>query len=129
MVIRSHQAWCQQVQVLSGCELSASPSDADAQELVARSLGQVGLSGVEALMPAELSGGMKKRVALARAIIRDDEHDTSEQVSHSPPHRSWEPTGIWGRRNHLGCCVVCKHYTCRDCKCCQRWQPTSLSWL
>lgn len=50
------------------------------QELVAKSLAAVGLSGVEALMPSELSGGMKKRVALARAIIRDDEFDTSEQV-------------------------------------------------
>lgn len=50
------------------------------QELVARSLAAVGLSGVEALMPSELSGGMKKRVALARAIIRDDEFDTSEQI-------------------------------------------------
>lgn len=49
------------------------------QELVARSLAAVGLSGVESLMPSELSGGMKKRVALARAIIRD-ESDTSEQI-------------------------------------------------
>lgn len=32
------------------------------------SLAMVGLSGIENLMPAELSGGMKKRVALARAI-------------------------------------------------------------
>jgi len=32
---------------------------------------QVGLSGVEALYPSELSGGMKKRCALARAIIKD----------------------------------------------------------
>jgi phospholipid/cholesterol/gamma-HCH transport system ATP-binding protein len=35
---------------------------------VRESLAMVGLSGIENLMPAELSGGMKKRVALARAI-------------------------------------------------------------
>ncbi len=35
---------------------------------VRESLELVGLKGVEALMPAELSGGMKKRVGLARAI-------------------------------------------------------------
>src|SRR5690606_4662483 len=31
----------------------------------------VGLSGIEELMPAELSGGMKKRVGLARAICTE----------------------------------------------------------
>ncbi len=35
---------------------------------VADSLARVGLSGIEGLMPHELSGGMKKRVGLARAI-------------------------------------------------------------
>ena len=35
---------------------------------VSESLELVGLRGVEPLMPAELSGGMKKRVGLARAI-------------------------------------------------------------
>ena len=37
-------------------------------EIVAEKLGLVDLPGTESLMPAELSGGMKKRVALARAL-------------------------------------------------------------
>ena len=37
-------------------------------KIVAEKLGLVDLPGTEALMPAELSGGMKKRVALARAL-------------------------------------------------------------
>lgn len=45
-----------------------------AQEIDSRvreKLRLVGLSGIEDLMPAELSGGMKKRVGLARAICTD----------------------------------------------------------
>ena len=38
------------------------------QELVVESLDKVGLKGCEGLMPQELSGGMRKRVGLARAI-------------------------------------------------------------
>ena len=37
-------------------------------------LGHVGLEGIENIKPAELSGGMKKRVALARAIARDPKY-------------------------------------------------------
>ena len=36
--------------------------------MVKESLAKVGLIGIENLMPYELSGGMKKRVGLARAI-------------------------------------------------------------
>ncbi|MDQ6963090.1 MAG: ATP-binding cassette domain-containing protein [Mariprofundaceae bacterium] len=39
--------------------------------LVQLKLEQVGLRGMDALMPSELSGGMAKRVALARAIVMD----------------------------------------------------------
>lgn len=55
------------------------------QTLVADSLAKVGLSGVERLYPSELSGGMKKRVALARAIIQDDSSADLEQVFPPPP--------------------------------------------
>jgi phospholipid/cholesterol/gamma-HCH transport system ATP-binding protein len=45
--------------------------DAQVRALVRSKLAMVGLQGVEAMMPEELSGGMKKRVALARAIAMD----------------------------------------------------------
>lgn len=38
---------------------------------VAEKLALVGLSGIENIMPGELSGGMKKRVGLARAICNE----------------------------------------------------------
>jgi phospholipid/cholesterol/gamma-HCH transport system ATP-binding protein len=43
-------------------------TDEDARAYASEKLKSVGLAGVEDLMPAELSGGMKKRVGLARAI-------------------------------------------------------------
>ena len=43
------------------------------KQKVSEKLKIVGLAGVENLRPDELSGGMKKRVSLARAIINDPE--------------------------------------------------------
>ena len=52
---------------------------------MADSLDAVGLHNVEHLYPSELSGGMQKRVALARAIIRDTDNLGAEQVGLLPP--------------------------------------------
>ena len=43
------------------------------RQLVLTKLQAVGLRGAAELMPAELSGGMSRRVALARAIVIDPE--------------------------------------------------------
>ena len=48
-------------------------SEFDIQERVSQKLESVGLRGAEDLMPSELSGGMNRRVALARAIALDPE--------------------------------------------------------
>jgi phospholipid/cholesterol/gamma-HCH transport system ATP-binding protein len=48
-------------------------SEEEIQTVVRERLAMVGLKGIEALSPSELSGGMKKRVGLARAIATDPE--------------------------------------------------------
>ncbi|XP_022742681.1 protein TRIGALACTOSYLDIACYLGLYCEROL 3, chloroplastic isoform X2 [Durio zibethinus] len=50
---------------------NSSMSDDQISQLVTEQLAAVGLKGVEERLPSELSGGMKKRVALARSIICD----------------------------------------------------------
>ncbi len=53
--------------------LRGSFGEAEIRERVADRLALVGLPGIEALHPGELSGGMRKRVGLARAIAADPE--------------------------------------------------------
>ncbi len=50
---------------------SLSPEEIEAK--VGEKLAMVRLSGVESKLPADLSGGMKKRVALARSLALDPE--------------------------------------------------------
>ena len=56
-----------------GLRQHARLSDREIKEMAKEKLAMVGLRGVEDLMPSELSGGMKKRVGLARAIALEPE--------------------------------------------------------
>lgn len=51
----------------------ARPSSREIRQTVARLLAEVGLPGIERKQPNELSGGMKKRVAMARALASNPE--------------------------------------------------------
>ncbi len=51
----------------------------------------MGLRGVEKLFPAELSGGMKKRVALARAVVADDSDDSERVLMYDEPTAGLDP--------------------------------------
>lgn len=48
-------------------------SEPEIQKIVSERLSMVGLEGVEQLMPSQLSGGMQKRVGLARALALNPE--------------------------------------------------------
>lgn len=59
-------------------------TDLDEKEIkrrVSEKLPLVGMEGIEQLMPAELSGGMKKRVALARAIAMNPKYILYDEPS------------------------------------------------
>ncbi len=59
--------------VAFGLREHTDKDDDEIRRIVAEKLELVGLPGVEEMMPQELSGGMKKRVGLARTIATDPE--------------------------------------------------------
>lgn len=70
-------------------------TDDQIRERVAWALGLVGLPGIEEMRPADLSGGMKKRVGLARAIaVRP------EVILYDEPTTGLDPINTT-RINHL----------------------------
>ena len=73
-------------------EHTSLPDD-DIAAAVADALAKVGLSGVEDLYPSELSGGMKKRVALARAIVQDTSSSNSVEqcIMYDEPTAGLDP--------------------------------------
>jgi len=78
-----------------GLVMQARMKENEIKKKVAHCLEMVGLPGIERMMPADLSGGMKKRVALARAIAYDP-----EIILYDEPTTGLDPTNS-NRIKHL----------------------------
>ena len=70
-------------------------TDAEIRQRVEQSLAAVGLPGIEAMRPSDLSGGMKKRVALARTLALQP-----EVILYDEPTTGLDPINT-ARINHL----------------------------
>ena len=71
----------------------SSLSEEKIKTLVEEKLKMVGLAGTGDRLPAELSGGMRKRVSFARAIMSDSEnsHHTPEVILYDEPTAGLDP--------------------------------------
>ncbi len=85
------------------------------RELVAQRLDMVGLSGISDRYPAELSGGMRKRVSFARAIMSNPNNpkDTPDMLLYDEPTAGLDPiasTVIENLVRHLNRQGGCQSY-------------------
>ncbi|TET41874.1 MAG: ABC transporter ATP-binding protein [Elusimicrobia bacterium] len=64
-----------------GLRMLTDLDEREIRRMVSEKLSLVGMEGIEQLMPAELSGGMKKRVALARAIAMNPKYILYDEPS------------------------------------------------
>ena len=71
------------------------PNTGEIQARVAQSLELVGLPGIQAMRPSDLSGGMKKRVALARTLALHP-----QVILYDEPTTGLDPINT-ARINHL----------------------------
>ncbi len=67
--------------VAFGLRMLTNLEEREIRKRVSEKLSMVGLEGIEQMMPAELSGGMKKRVALARAIAMNPKYILYDEPS------------------------------------------------
>jgi len=74
---------------------SSKMSDVEIRDRVATSLQLVGLPGIQEMVPSDLSGGMKKRVGLARCIAVQP-----EVILYDEPSTGLDPINT-ARINHL----------------------------
>ena len=70
-------------------------AEPELRDRVRTALDMVGLAGTEALMPSELSGGMRKRAALARALVLEP-----RAILYDEPTTGLDPV-VAAKVNHL----------------------------